>query len=870
MGGPHQALEQLWDEHAEVPEQPFTYIEFHLNSGKGGDELTTPEGEARAAHYMPGIAYTPDAEFDGGYIKLSGSDEITYPNAKSAIEDCTTRYEREFNPLHPLQSLRTSFKFVELFVDQTFTGDGFAVSVTIHYLGSTAIVGREQLRGTLYVFMVEDNVEAYSKALETTVLNRNVFRGYAIENHEFTLGLDETYTIITDWDLPQGLAIPIKPADITAIAAVYDLDDTSSEEGNQGNRAQVPRCIQTATPRSTAFDRNNDLPVVADISLRYRDGKLKLDVKLEDSDGIAEDGAYALYNLEAPNSTRWSYVKMNISGEELCDESGVCYAYTDSTATAIIPLSPRATIYLLILAYDGSGIEYGSMLGAQGKSEIYNYTAIEVKLRKPSPGISPLSIETISWILGIALVIFIGAVIVISGKRRKEHRVVEPKVDVRHPSKKGKGYSKRLLAIIFSIVIAIVVITSIWLYSTMTGTTHAPDFTLTDIDGNTFSLSDFRNKVVLLDFMTTTCDTCIDEMPELKHVAKKYGDKLVIITISVSPYDTDESLREFKTAYGGDWIYALGTPELTEKYGAQLVPKIVIVNKNGDITYSHVGKVSRDKLSAEIEKAQVGGMPVPVGTTLGLAGAAVVVGVGIFFSPCSFPLLPGYMAYYLRMKDAQRPQKALFAGTAAALGLAFFLIIIGIIVGIGGYAIMPYVAIIEPFIGIIILALGIIMLTDYMIPYYRITQPIKRYSARAIKSITGALPLQRAKHKIQHLTGSKVTFKSVREQGYFGLFIYGIGYGCAGAGCMAPLMLGLIVAGLVAGGLLNAFFIFLICAIVTAVLMIFVTLLTATSAGSLIQKLRLSTKWIKRICAIVLIIVGIYLIAYYYYGSIYI
>jgi len=353
-------------------------------------------------YYQPGVAGTPDAEFDGGYIKLGGlsTNSISYNSASQAVEDCKNRYKRSINPLHPLQSLRNEFKFVELFIDQVFTGEGFAVSVSVRYLGMDTLVSLQNLRASLYVFMIEDNVEAYSKALDENVINHNVFRGYAISDQEFTLDVDETYTTTVEWKIPE-ITVPIKPGDITAVAAVYDLDDTNSENGNSGNDAQVPRCIQSATPKSTAYDKNNDVPVVSKVELDYH-GELKINAELDDANGISK--AFVLYTINAENSTSWSFEEMEISGEEVCDDSGVCYAYSDSIATGSIPLETGETIYLIFLVYDGAGVESGG-LGAQGKSGLYNYTSFGKSQAGLAGGL--FSLEVIGVVIAICFFLFI-------------------------------------------------------------------------------------------------------------------------------------------------------------------------------------------------------------------------------------------------------------------------------------------------------------------------------------------------------------------------------------------------------------------------------------------------------------------------------
>ena len=74
----------------------------------------------------------------------------------------------------------------------------------------------------------------------------------------------------------------------------------------------------------------------------------------------------------------------------------------------------------------------------------------------------------------------------------------------------------------------------------------APDFTLTDIDGVEFSLSDHRGRVVLLDFFATWCGPCVDEIPHLRLLHSEFGEDFIIISISVDPYsDTVEDLQQF-------------------------------------------------------------------------------------------------------------------------------------------------------------------------------------------------------------------------------------------------------------------------------------------------------------------------------------
>jgi len=133
----------------------------------------------------------------------------------------------------------------------------------------------------------------------------------------------------------------------------------------------------------------------------------------------------------------------------------------------------------------------------------------------------------------------------------------------------------------------------------------APDFTLTSIDNDTFKLSDFEGKVVVLDFMYVACQYCDDEMEHLKEIYSNYGsNQVVIITIDILDTDTEQDLRNFKDQYGDDWIYALDTDNVKTKYGVSPVPMIVIVDKEGNIAFEKVGYDESDyeTLSSEIDE----------------------------------------------------------------------------------------------------------------------------------------------------------------------------------------------------------------------------------------------------------------------------
>jgi peroxiredoxin len=118
----------------------------------------------------------------------------------------------------------------------------------------------------------------------------------------------------------------------------------------------------------------------------------------------------------------------------------------------------------------------------------------------------------------------------------------------------------------------------------------APNFTLTDIDGNSISLTDYLGKPVLLDFFATWCQPCMEEIPILKTIKDQFLTELVIISISVDPItDTVAKLQSFRSSYNATWIVVRDTENIYEAYNVTAIPTTYIVDKDSNVRYSHVG-----------------------------------------------------------------------------------------------------------------------------------------------------------------------------------------------------------------------------------------------------------------------------------------
>ena len=135
------------------------------------------------------------------------------------------------------------------------------------------------------------------------------------------------------------------------------------------------------------------------------------------------------------------------------------------------------------------------------------------------------------------------------------------------------------------------------------------DFTVTDLDGRTFTLSSLRGKVVLVNFWATWCGPCRGELPFLREAYKKFngqGFDILSISLDFPERTTTDAYREWITQNGMTWRHVyeqLGWKSpLAAAYLVRGIPSPVLVGKSGQIVAS--GEECRGPaLEKAIEKA---------------------------------------------------------------------------------------------------------------------------------------------------------------------------------------------------------------------------------------------------------------------------
>ena len=119
-----------------------------------------------------------------------------------------------------------------------------------------------------------------------------------------------------------------------------------------------------------------------------------------------------------------------------------------------------------------------------------------------------------------------------------------------------------------------------------------PEFTATDTEGNTLTLSEMLkdHEAVLINIWATWCTPCSAEMGFLNEAYAQYGDRVAFIVLSREDNDTMEAIRAYREERGLDFPMGRDEGETLYRYtGGQGIPTSVIVDRFGNAAFLHVG-----------------------------------------------------------------------------------------------------------------------------------------------------------------------------------------------------------------------------------------------------------------------------------------
>jgi peroxiredoxin len=153
----------------------------------------------------------------------------------------------------------------------------------------------------------------------------------------------------------------------------------------------------------------------------------------------------------------------------------------------------------------------------------------------------------------------------------------------------------RLLVVAVAIVILGIMFLVVWFqsskYEPLVVGRPAPDFMLTDLNDKPYRLSDFRGKVVFVNFWATWCKPCKEEMPSMEILYKNFEkDGLVMLAVSIDRVTTTKDILPFVKSLNLTFPVLVDSWGKTDKpYKRMGVPETFLVDQQGIIREIVIG-----------------------------------------------------------------------------------------------------------------------------------------------------------------------------------------------------------------------------------------------------------------------------------------
>ena len=117
----------------------------------------------------------------------------------------------------------------------------------------------------------------------------------------------------------------------------------------------------------------------------------------------------------------------------------------------------------------------------------------------------------------------------------------------------------------------------------------APGFSITDMDGETFTLDSTRGKWVFLHFWASWCGPCREEMPAIQRMSEKLDNNQFEIVL-INTAEDEDTIFSFLGEIGMDMNSLMDADgQVTEKYQPRGLPTTILIDPRGNVQYQAIG-----------------------------------------------------------------------------------------------------------------------------------------------------------------------------------------------------------------------------------------------------------------------------------------
>ncbi len=119
----------------------------------------------------------------------------------------------------------------------------------------------------------------------------------------------------------------------------------------------------------------------------------------------------------------------------------------------------------------------------------------------------------------------------------------------------------------------------------------APDFTLEDMDGEKYTLSSLRGKVIMINFWATWCPPCREEIPSMEAVYQSLRDKDFIV-LAINQWESPDHVFSYMgqlDVYPTFPILFDRDSSVSDSYGVKGLPTTMLIDRQGRVVYRAVG-----------------------------------------------------------------------------------------------------------------------------------------------------------------------------------------------------------------------------------------------------------------------------------------